>query len=231
MKHELATKDAAQFPEMGRQLTLQYDRAVGGIRDVLIFGAMMLQLRAVISSARGQVHPGGANSKDTGINGWLNEYAPKVSRPTAYRFMDLAEGIRDEFKLGAKVDLQHLLTTDPKKLEPALAKKRAAILEFVEDKSQRQLLFSIGKSSPQRQQYHATRKDGSARAERRTKDEIDEAYARGVWDDELKGELGRWADERLFERLDDKRLTELNEILMSLTPAVRTLAAQRRLKS
>lgn len=98
-----------------------------------------------------------------------------------------------------------------------------AVDAYTKGQSLTQLLLDLGPASGH-QVYTAARK------ERRTKDEIAEAYARGQWDDELKGELGRWLDEKLYERLDDQRLVELHEILLGLAPAVRELKAKRHLK-
>jgi hypothetical protein len=224
MKNEIQRHSEAHFPEMGRQLTVQYGRAIGGLLEIGIFGAMMQKLRETIAvSARG--HGGKFGDKDTGIKSWLEQYAPTISRPTAYRFMEIADGLRREFNLG-KVDLQYLLTTEPKKLEPPLAKKREQIQEFIEGRSQRQLLFYFAKTDPEHQSYHATRKDGSPRAARRTKDEIDEEYAREQWD-VWKKHFEELLSGRLYRHLDDKRLLELHHLAMDLYHGARDLKTQR----
>lgn len=132
---------------LGRQLTEQWERAIGGTREQIVFGAMMLKLRERISSARGRVHPGGASSKDTGVEGWLKQHAPKISKGTAYRLMEIAEGVQDLCKLGKKVDLEELLAGSVEDLPERLAKKREEIEKLIEGKSQRQLLLAFGGGS------------------------------------------------------------------------------------
>ncbi len=129
---------------MGRQLTVQWERVKASRKEDLIFGAMMVKLRERISSARGGDHPGGPRSKGTGVEGWLKKYAPTVSESIAYRLMEIAEGIALEFKLGKKLDLEDLLSAQVEGLSESLLKKRAAIEEVIEGRSQRQLLLQFG---------------------------------------------------------------------------------------
>lgn len=141
----LTLDDEKQSREMGEQLTTQYKRAIGSLREVLVFGAMMVKLREVVSTC-GHNSTHGPQTKGDGIKAWMEQYAPEISRPTAYRFMELADGLRNEFKLGMRVDLQRLLTCEAGKLEVPLAKKQQQIFEFLEGKSQRQLLFNFGRA-------------------------------------------------------------------------------------
>lgn len=141
-----------QDRERGRQLSAAWAQACGATRHILIFGAMMLAQRETIVSTRGHVRTGGADAKGDGLKGWLEACAPDVakSRATAYRYMGLAEGIRDEFKLGKKADLTLLLTAADEELAEPLRKKQREILDFVEGKSQRQLVLALdhGDSKP-----------------------------------------------------------------------------------
>lgn len=133
---------------LGTQLTEQYQRAVGGIREVLVFGAMMIRLRdhLAIDSTRGVNSGGGRYTKGSGMKAWLREHAPNVAEGTAYRFMDIAEGLRKEFSLGARVDLEWLLTTPADAItDEKLRAKREQIFAFIEGKSQRQLLLAFEK--------------------------------------------------------------------------------------
>lgn len=127
---------------MAQQLVAQYRAAVGGMIEVVKFGAMMLALRAELRkrAEHGEIQ---LNEKGGGVDGWLREHAPEVSRPTALRFMSLAEAVRELAKLGPGVDLVHLLTASASSLQGALAKKRTAIENLIEGKSQRQLLMMI----------------------------------------------------------------------------------------
>lgn len=131
---------------LGVQLEMQWERVVGGQREQLIFGAMMLKLRTNLS-ARGQVSKGGRGHKGEGLEGWLDKHAPKVARSTAYRLMEIAEGIGAEFRLGKKADLEALLAAQVEDLPEKLAKKRAEIESMIEGKSQRQLLLEFGKGA------------------------------------------------------------------------------------
>ncbi len=135
---------------LGRQLSEQWDKVVGGQREQLVFGAMMMKLRARIAtgSACGASKAShDPTKKGTGLKGWLKEHAPRVAESTAYRLMEIAEGVRAEFKLGAKVDLELLLAAQIENLDGALAKKRAAIEQCIEGQSQRQLLLTFGKEA------------------------------------------------------------------------------------
>ena len=134
---------------MGRQLTEQWDRVVGGQREQLIFGAMMLKLRAHLLSPRADSkHKGsGRYAKGEGVEAWLAAHAKRVSKGTAYRLMDIAEGVAAEFKLGKRVDLEMLLSAQVENLDTNLAKKRAKIEECIEGRSQRQLLLEFGKKA------------------------------------------------------------------------------------
>lgn len=150
----LVTTYKDQDSLMGAQLTEQYRKAVGALKEVLIFGAMLLTVDQNCS-ARGTVS--GGRGKTGGLREWLREYAPDIPVTTAWRFKALAEGLRDEFRLGAKVDLHHVLTAPEEDLDAKLVAKRVRIEEFIEGKSQRQLLFELGGSSSS----HGTRPVGN----------------------------------------------------------------------
>ena len=129
---------------MGAQLTEQFKKAITATREVVIFGAMMIRAREHTVSTRG--HGGKFGEKGEGFKAWLDEFSPDVarSRPTAYRFMALAEGVQEEFNVGKKCDLTLLLTAPDDELTPALRNKQRSILDFLEGKSQRQLLLQLG---------------------------------------------------------------------------------------
>lgn len=136
MSKAIAKPDAPDEALLARQLTEQYQRAVGGLWEVVKFGAMMIHLHTTLS-ARGQ--------SGKGVSNWIEQHCPEISRPTAYRFMAIAEGIRDELQIGVRTDLVKLLTADHKELEPKRLKKQAAIRDFLEGRSQRQLLLILSK--------------------------------------------------------------------------------------
>lgn len=132
---------------MAAQLTEQYKRVTGWPGEVVKFGAMMLNLQEkIVNSARGiNSRPmRGPGSSSGSLKQWIKERCPEISISTAWRCMAIAEGIRDKFQIGRRVDLLALLTAEHKDLEPKLLKKRADIRGFLEGKSQRQLLRSFG---------------------------------------------------------------------------------------
>jgi len=134
----VVTAPNSQDAQMGQQLTEQYHRATGAIREILIFGSMMVQMKDTLST-RGQGTGNGI--KGDGLKGWLECYAPDISRPTAYRFMELAEGLQKRFET---TDTVFLLSTPVEDLSDAEQAKRKEIDELIEGKSQRQLYFDFG---------------------------------------------------------------------------------------
>jgi hypothetical protein len=141
---KLLVRSARDDRALAKQLSEQYQCAVGGLWEVVKFGAMMLHLRDAILSTRGQVRTGGAASKDTGIDGWLKQHCPEIKHATAYRFMAVAAAVREEINLGGKADLLQLLESNPGALEPKLLKKYQAVQHLIEGSSQRQLLLQFG---------------------------------------------------------------------------------------
>lgn len=138
----------------GQQLTAVYHRAVGGMKDVIICGAMMLTLR--------DEHPeltkkGGdrramstadiaAENTPLSLQKWLDKYAPKVKRTTALRFLGVTESVCEEYAqiVGAKVakqfTLQALVTTPADELPPGAKAKQITLFDFVSGTSQRSWL-------------------------------------------------------------------------------------------
>jgi len=137
---------------------------------------MMLKVRERVNSARGNNSPKrGRGSYEGSLKEWLETHAPSVSRGVAERLMEIAEGIRDSFKLGAKVDLEALLTAQVESLETKLAGQRMKIEEMIEGRSQRQLLLEFGNAEPKhRLGGDTTPKDGTTRPRA---DKADQAQA------------------------------------------------------
>lgn len=155
---QVATPDA----QMGAQLTTQYHRAVGGMKEVLIFGAMMIQLR--------ELHPeltqrgGDRRSKPTrghsseeepmSLQKWLETYAPDVKRQTAQRFLAVTESISEKYDevVGAKVAKQYtlaqLVTAQPEELPEQAAAKQLELFDFVNGTSQRSWLDQFVPDKP-----------------------------------------------------------------------------------
>lgn len=131
--------------EMAEQLTAQYQRAVGGMRNVVLFGAMMLKLQDFITvSARG--HGGKFGDKNSGVKAWLARYAPDISRSTAYRFMAVAEAVQAEYKLPAKAEplgFAAFATAKPEDLPEPLRVKQQELWQNIEGTSQRSWLDKL----------------------------------------------------------------------------------------
>ncbi|CAN5354751.1 hypothetical protein BH09VER1_BH09VER1_28650 [soil metagenome] len=134
--------DTFDDAEAGAQLTAQYRKAIGGTKEILIFGAMAAQAEEVVAT-RGS-NSRGPQTKGQGLKGWLDKYAPEVNYSNAKRFLHLAEGLRSEFRLGNKVDLVKLLTAPVAELPASDKKTREKIEKFVEGKSQRGLQIAFG---------------------------------------------------------------------------------------
>lgn len=146
----------------GQQLTAQYERAAGAMREVVICGAMMIQLREEHpeltqkgGDRRAMPTAGIAVEKEPlTLQKWLDKYAPKVKRQTAQRFLAVTESVCEEYAqiVGAKVakqfTLQALVTTPADKLPPGAKAKQITLFDFVSGTSQRSWLdrFVVPKS-------------------------------------------------------------------------------------
>jgi hypothetical protein len=138
--------DAEQGAEFGTQLTDQYRKAVGGMTEVLRFGAMMMWLNQNLS-ALGQVSKGGRGNKD-GVSEWLRVFAPDVKKSTAYRFLHVAEAVARDFQLPAKVSFIELATTEFSQLPEKLQQKQSELWEYVNGTSQRSWLDRFSPPNP-----------------------------------------------------------------------------------
>jgi hypothetical protein len=155
----------------GAQLTTQYHRATGGMKEVVIFGAMMMQLR--------EEHPemaqrgGDRKSKSTvdndrlSLGKWLEKYAPEVKRATAIRFLHVTESIATSYKeiVGAKVaklmPLPQLVTTPAADLPQGCEAKQLALFDFVNGTSQKSWLDMFSPESPQKRGHKTKQEQGN----------------------------------------------------------------------
>jgi hypothetical protein len=127
---------------IARQLSEQYQRAVGGLWEVVKFGAMLAHTQQhLFADLRGKGGSRGIESSGDGLKAWLAEQCADINYKTAWRFKGLAEGLQKEFKLGQPADLQRLLTSSEDDLTRADRKVRQEIGDFLEGQSQRQLQF------------------------------------------------------------------------------------------
>lgn len=131
---------------IARQLSAQYQLAIGGLIEQIKFGGMLMMLERSLM-ARGY---SGHGIKGDGLKNWLAEHCPEISRPTAHRFKVCAFVVKQELQLGEKTDMAHLLGSALDALTPKEQRVRKHIEEFVTGKSQRQLLldFRAGVADP-----------------------------------------------------------------------------------
>lgn len=145
---------------MGRQLSEQYQRAVGGLKEVVIFGAMMMRLRELHPEMTKVGRPGKklstADNSPLSLSAWLETYAPDVKRPTALRFLHVTEAICADYAqiVGAKtakqISLPDLVTTPAKQLPKGCEEKQLSLFEYINGTSQRSWLDRFSPESPQK---------------------------------------------------------------------------------
>lgn len=149
---------AASDTALGQQLTAQYHRAVSGMREVLIFGAMLMQIEASLSPSVHVRTLGGKLAGSTrdggGLRGWLSQHAPEIRRPTAYRFLGITKAVAAEYDqiVGARIakqyDLPTLALADPATLPEPAAAKQLELFDYVSGTSQRSWLDQIRAKQP-----------------------------------------------------------------------------------
>lgn len=134
----------------GAALTGQYHRAVSGMREVLIFGAMLMQIEAKLAPS---VHVrtlggklAGSSREGGGLKGWLEANAPEISRPTALRMLGVTKAIAEEYRtivgdrIAKKFDLPALVLAQPDQLPEAAKLKQGELFDYVSGTSQRSWL-------------------------------------------------------------------------------------------
>lgn len=138
-----------QNAQMGAQLTAQYEKATGAMKEVLIFGCMMLQLREMHPEMTQAGRPKKElstvdNKAPVTLQKWLDKFAPKVKRPTAMRFLHVAESVAEQYaeivgaKVAAKFSLPALVTAS--ELPGPVSAKRDSLFDFIAGTSQRSWL-------------------------------------------------------------------------------------------
>lgn len=172
----------------GQQLTTQYHRATGGMKEVVIFGAMMMQLREEhpeMTKPGGDRRPlskRGQCSEDDAplsLSKWLEAHAPEVKRTTALRFLHVTEAIaQDGYAqiVGAKVaklmPMQQLVTTALDEL-PALAQpKQLELFEWINGTSQKSWLDRFSPESPQKRGHKTKIHQGNDKQKPKTPSEL-----------------------------------------------------------
>lgn len=150
---------------MGEQLTEQYKRAVGGMQQVIICGAMMMKLRETYPELT-QKGPAAKSKSTRGLTPqadapmtlekWLATYAPEVKKSTAYRFLHVSESIARKYAeiVGSKtaklISMPELVTTPADQLPKGCEAKQLEFFEFINGTSQRSWLDMFSPASPQK---------------------------------------------------------------------------------
>lgn len=137
--------------QLATQLTDQYKRAISGTRDILVFGAMMLQLGGMLNQ-RGpnrDADATGPNAKGLGLKGWIEEHCPAINYETARSFCNLARGLVENLAIPPKIDVARLLSAPEDQLTKHEANIRTKVDEFIAGKSKRQLEFDFSIRKPQ----------------------------------------------------------------------------------
>lgn len=120
--------------------TAGYQKAVGGTRDLLVFGAMHQWLGAVLEKVGGNP----TLKKGEGLKGWIEAKCPKVNYKTAYKWHKLAVEIGETLKIPKGTDLYRLLTAPLHELDRKDLGIRKEIDDAIEGKSAHQLEIFTG---------------------------------------------------------------------------------------
>ena len=145
-------------------LTTQYRKAVNGLYEAYRFGQMLAQVKARLEDAFGDAARGTAEisggknaivggwNAGTGLKAWLAEHCPEINYSTARRFLQVAEKTHAALSSGdSPVDCS--LSTVDSAAEPS----EQAVRDFLEGKSQRQVLKAPGKPTPRHAMSEAER--------------------------------------------------------------------------
>lgn len=212
--------DDEQSREMGAQLEEQYDRATSGMREVLLFGAMMMHLRERLAGSKTTAVledraklPKGRHAAEGGVTGWLEKFAPKVAPSNARRFEAVAfataklwDGLPDT--LAKKIEFPDLVTKkarDLEKIDRRLPKKQEEVFEFARGHGSQKALLDqfVAKFGQGGNQY-----DRGEKGKRRTKAQLEAealAFGRQIWTG-LTESLPGYVEQGAFRLLDDSDL-------------------------
>lgn len=204
--------------EMGAQLTMQYHRATGGMREVIKLGAMMMMLEAHLLGVEGsklqdgvKKLPRGKNSTG-GVKAWLKEHAPEVKEATAYRFKDVAESVAQQYakivgpKTANELTLPVLVMTPTEDLPLPARKKQEELFTFVDGTSQRSWL----------DKFKAPPSKGGNRGGGGTERKDALTVAEEIWTPIIKDLELEGLHEKSWAHLPDKTLAKLKGLLIDL---------------
>jgi hypothetical protein len=130
------------YEQMGAQLTDQYRKAVEGMRAVVRFGAMLMQVQDELETGPRVGQFSGGRGKEGGLREWLRTYATDVPYATACRYLAVAEAVREVCNLPASIKqdpakFAAFVQASPEALEEKLQAKQLTLWEEVDGSSQR----------------------------------------------------------------------------------------------
>jgi hypothetical protein len=230
--HQITTtKPAFDAAAYGRELTKQYAKACGAMREVLTFGAMMIRLREVVEfTCEHNSAKRGPSTKDSGIKAWLSENAPEINRTTAYRFLHVTEAVMSEFQCPAKISFVDLALTPAKALpSDRMREKQEELWDFVNGTSQRSWLDRFKPRPKLGGVYHPRRPKDGERPGPTGDPEKDyllsltesELEAHDLWWDCLQTLSREGIDKRSWMHLPEKELSALRGLVLDLNRLLR----------
>jgi len=142
----LAIYDDADF---GLQLSRQYQNAVSGMREVLVFGAMLklVETQIVVLTRENNLPSRGPTTKGGGLQAWIADNAPSVNYKTAMRFLAVTEAVAASYEqivgaaIAAAYELPSLVLSV--NLPDEAREKQAELFDYVTGTSQRSWLDNV----------------------------------------------------------------------------------------
>jgi len=187
VKADAVLPPEAATPYAPDAVTAQYKRAVAGALEMVRFGAMLLEVEAVLTCEKTSLSRNDPSGEGPSLMSWLEQHCPDVNYKTAMRFKALAEGVQRSCNVPAKVPLSLAMPKDDGTFNipdespipfQKLKRLQQEVWALVEGKSARQLQFAFAAAE-------AAPKGGDRRSDKKlTEEEKHEAMvkaANAVW--------------------------------------------------
>ena len=137
----------ADLPSRNEQIACQFtalfEDAIGGVRKMVVFGAAMHQLPAMLG-IEFEERPNRHTPKEKTLKWWVEQYCPTVNYNGAYAMLRIARGICASLKIPAGVDVHRALTHSVDELTVEEAKVRELIDGSISGKSAAHLERFLG---------------------------------------------------------------------------------------
>lgn len=128
---------------IGAKLTELYNDAQAAELAILRFGAAFWAVEQTIRATCGAVSGGRGN--EGGFKLWMRSHAPEIAETTARRYRDIAEATARKFQIADPVRVFSLPASE---LDQDDQDKRAAVVDFIANKSMRGLQLELGIITP-----------------------------------------------------------------------------------